>query len=109
MPTITIDVPLDNKTVKATGSVAVIKIGDVPVRFIVQTETDGRPNPAKLTHIGSGFIAVNSAKISNIRKSIYGITSRKAAEMVLEGLVNTKGADFVLSTIKHAPIINPGK
>ena len=110
---IEINVELNEKPVrmtKAVGSVAVITIGERRVRFIMQTEIDGKECSPTLVHIPSGLVAVNAAQISAEQLRAIAttgrITARQAAGRCINSLVERTSAEHVLSVMDKAKVIN---
>jgi hypothetical protein len=87
------------------GRIAVIKIGDKKIRFMMH---DGR-----LSHFesGYGFGSLNDIKVRAM--CAYGhnhkLTDRQAAEQLVRNVISHKGADFVLAAIAKAPVLNKTK
>ena len=97
--------------VKASGSVARIKVGDTVVKCIMQTEFDGRETFPTLVHFASGFViiganTISARKVREMATSTRSLTSRNAAQQCVDRLVKAQGADKILEVINAAKVIN---
>ena len=93
-----------------SGSVALLKVGDKRVRFVIQDEIEGVSRNVKLVHFASGMVVTPSntilaIKLHNIKHGIT-INNREAAQESLDRLVKRLGADKVLAKIEAAEVIN---
>lgn len=112
MPRKTINVLMCNpgEIVKASGTVAILKVGNTKVRFILQTELKGRECGVCLVHEASGRIAINARRLSNFREWRKGLgykrTAREGAKVGLQDIVNRLGEKHVMNIMTREPELN---
>ena len=92
------------------GTVALLKIGGKKVKFVLQIE-EGQREADQLVHWASGYRvgSLNDMKVRAYAGRGSSITDRRAAEMLLDSLINKHGVDRVLAVINSAPVYNGAK
>lgn len=103
-------VPCDNGKVREErGRVAYFKVNGKRIKFALQLGRDGRKADA-LVHYASGYRVgrLDAARVRAMceRGHHARLTSRQAAEYLLDGIVARFGEANVLAKIEAAPVIN---